>query len=237
MKNYTIFVLIFSLSFITLINPLELHAGDNPENNIPLKEKSYIKDIEKLKSKKSSVFSLDLDILLGVSIANTKFDIKTLDSTTQNLNNNSTKVGPDAGVVLSVNFFGFGFTTGLLYASKGFKTASGDNANLNFFNIPLLFNFDITFSKVIINGNLGPYFGLLLSSSNDNSPAPPYKIKSFDFGLTGALQGAYMITKHLGPILGLKYEYGGINNLGNNDKINGITTQTFFIYTGVKFLL
>jgi hypothetical protein len=71
--------------------------------------------------------------------------------------------------------------------------------------------------------------------SQDDSPI--YKVKNFDFGLTGNLQGAYMFQKLLGVLLGFKYEYGGLNNLGNNDAINSIRTSTFFIYSGIKFVL
>jgi hypothetical protein len=62
-------------------------------------------------------------------------------------------------------------------------------------------------------------------------------VKNFDLGLTGNIQGAYMFQKHLGALLGVKYEYGGLNNLGNNEAIKSIKTSTFFIYSGIKFLL
>ena len=137
-----------------------------------------------------------------------------------------------------MDFLGFGFTTGVQYSSKGFKSINGDNTSMGFLNIPLLVNFDFNVGKkVIIDGSFGPYLGVLTNTTNDNSALSPYKIKSFDFGLTGDIQGAYMITTHIGPLLGLKYEYGGVNNLGNNLKINRTTTQTFFIYTGVKLAL
>jgi hypothetical protein len=234
-------LIIFSLSVISVS---ALYAGDDPDGKSKSnstgnpEEKPYFKEIKKLKAKKSGIFNLNLDIQIGATIATTKFDLNTIDSTTANINNNSTKVGPSIGAILSFDFLGFGFTTGLQYSSKGFKTINGDNANLNFFNIPILFYFDFNVGKkVIIDGSFGPYVGLLMSSTNDNTPLPPYKIKNFDFGITGDIQGAYMFAKHLGSILGLKYEYGGINNLGNNLKINRTTTQTFFIYTGIKFVL
>ena len=214
----------------------KISAGDKPLDGKGM-NKPFIKEIERLKAKKSGIFNLSLDLQGGATISNTKFDLNVVDSTTQDLNNNSTKVGPSFGLLFDINFLGFGFTSGLQYSGKGFKTTSGDKANMNFLNIPLLFYFDFQISKVIIDGNLGPYFGLLMSSSDQNSPVSPYKIKSFDFGLTADIEGAYMINKYIGPLLGVKYEYGGINNLGNNEKINKTTTQTFFIYTGVKFVL
>ncbi len=228
-NSLTALILIFCFT-------LASNAGDKPLDGKGM-NKPFIKEIEKLKAKKDGIFNLSLDLQGGATISTTKFDLNVIDSTTRDLNNNSTKVGPSFGLLFDVNFLGFGFTSGLQYSGKGFTTESGDKANMNFFNIPLLFYFDFQISKVIIDGNLGPYFGLLMSSSDENSPLPPYKIKSFDFGLTADIEGAYMINKYIGPLLGLKYEYGGINNLGNNEKINRTTTQTFFIYTGVKFVL
>ena len=103
---------------------------------------------------------------------------------------------------------------------------------MNFFNIPLLFYFEFDISdKVRLEGNIGPYFGVLLSSSDN----PAYEIKSFDFGLLGNMQFAYMFNSLIGVLLGGKYEYGGINNLGNNENITKITTSTINIYTGLKF--
>jgi hypothetical protein len=222
---YLIFIL--TLTFLPLKSSM-VYAGDDDTY------KPFMKEIDKMKlAKKRGIFNLNFDVQVGLDFANTKFDLNKIDSTTSGLNSTTSKVGPAAGVILSVDFLGFGFTTGLLYSSKGFQQSNGTNFNLNFINIPLLFYFDIDIGKVIIDGNVGPYFGLLMST--DNSPI--YSIKKFDFGLTGNVQGAYMISKYIGPLLGVKFEYGGLNNLGNNESINSIRTTSFFVYTGVKFVL
>jgi len=184
--------------------------------------------------KKGGIFNLNLDLFGGITITNTSFDVKAGDTTAaSSLNTTSSKIGPSVGALLSLDFLGYGFTTGIAFVGKGFQDNAGNNRNLNYLNIPLLFYFDFEFGKVMIDGNLGPYFGLLLSQ--DESPL--YKVKNFDFGLTGSIQGAYMFQKPLGILLGLKYEYGGINNLGNNESIKKIQTSSFFIYTGLKFVL
>jgi hypothetical protein len=150
------------------------------------------------------------------------------------LSTTQSKVGPAIGAILSLDFLGFGFTTGFQYSNKGFESTGGTKTNLNYFNIPLLFYFDFNVGeKIRIDGNLGPYFGLLLSDDKD----PRYKVKNFDFGLTGNLQGAYMFNKYMGALLGGKYEYGGLNNLGSNENFKKITTSTITIYTGLKFEL
>jgi len=198
------------------------------------KDKPFFKEVEK--SRKKSLFNLNLDIQLGLGISNTSFDLNKYDSTTQYVKDPSTKLGPSVGAILSVDFLGFGFTSGLQYTSKGFETATNKTTALNYFNIPLLFYFDFRMDKVIIDGNIGPYFGLLLSQDDDSSVVP-FKVKNFDLGLTGNIQGAYMFQKHLGALLGVKYEYGGLNNLGSNEAIKSIKTSTFFIYSGIKFVL
>jgi len=208
-------------------------AGD-PYKRVNSKDsKPHFKEAEKLLAKRNKLFSLDADIKLGVGIANTNFELNKPDSTGQ-LTTTQSKVGPSIGATLSLNFFGFGFTTGFAYGSKGFESGTGQKTNLNYFNIPLLLYFDFNVGqKVRVEGNLGPYFGLLMSQDANTL----YKAKNFDFGLTGELQFAYMFNKYMGVLLGGNYEYGGLNNLSNNELVKKMTTSTISIYTGLKFEL
>ena len=199
-----------------------LYAGDNYK--LKLRDISAEKRLAKKK-----LIGIDLDIQVGVSISKTNFETTVPNDT---LDNTTSKTGPLIGALLSVNFFGLGFTSGLQYSAKGYETTTGEKANMNFFNIPVLFYFEFDISdKVRLEGNVGPYFGVLLSSSDN----PAYELKSFDFGLLGNMQFAYMFNSLIGVLLGGKYEYGGINNLGNNENITKITTSTINIYTGLKF--
>jgi hypothetical protein len=203
------------------------------------KDKPYFKEVEKLKAKKSGIFNLNFDIQLGMDFSKATVDVNQNGDTSTtaqktDLQNTKTKAGPSIGAILSIDFLGFGFTTGLHYTGKGIKTESGAyNQNLNYLNIPLLVYFNFDFGKVLIDGNVGPYFGLLVSQ-DDNSLM---KVKNFDLGITGDLQGAYLIQKHIGILLGVKYEYGGLNNLVQNLNINSVRTSSFFVYTGVKFVI
>jgi len=208
-------------------------AGD-PYNRVNSRDmKPHFKEAEKLLAKRNALFSLDADIKLGVGIASTTFDLNKPDSTGQ-LTTTSSKVGPSFGATLSLNFFGFGFTTGFAYGSKGYESGTGQKTNLNYFNIPILLYFDFNVGqKLRVEGNLGPYFGLLMSQDANTL----YKAKNFDFGLTGELQFAYMFSKYMGVLLGGNYEYGGLNNLSNNDLVKKMTTSTINIYTGLKFEL
>ena len=54
--------------------------------------KPYLKDAEKLLKKRNAFFNLDVDIQLGLGIANTNFDLNKTDSATQTLNSTSTKI-------------------------------------------------------------------------------------------------------------------------------------------------
>jgi len=209
------------------------YAGD-PYNRVNSKDsKPHFKEAEKLLAKRNKLFSLDADIKLGVGIAGTSFELNQPDSTGQ-LNSTTSKVGPSIGATLSLNFFGFGFTTGFAYGNKGFENQSGEKTNLNYFNIPLLLYFDFNVGqRVRVEGNLGPYFGLLMSQDANTL----YKAKNFDLGLTAQLQFAYMFNKYMGVLLGGMYEYGGLNNLSNNELVKRMTTSTINIYTGLKFEL
>lgn len=223
MKKYLI---LFVLSFAFAATS---YSGDG------LKDKPFLKEVEKMKAAKNKLFNVDIDVQLGLSFSNTNFDLNRVDSSTQNLNNPNSKLGPNFGATVTLDLLGFGFTSGFLYSSKGFETINNETTNLKYFNIPLLIYFDYEIGRVIINGSFGPYFGLLLSQDND--AAVPFAVKNFDLGLTGDIQGAYMFQEHLGALLGLKYEYGGLNNLCNNEAIKSIRTSTFFVYSGIKFIL
>lgn len=223
-------------------------AGDQFGERLRLTDRStskikpYFKEVEKMRAKKNKIFNLDLDIHVGADFSKATVDVNETTDTSFNtqaaaLQNTKTKVGPSVGAILSVDFLGIGFTTGATYSSKGIKTdynGTATSQNLNYFNIPLLFDFSIDLGKVLIDGNVGPYFGLLISQGEDNIVS---KVKNFDLGLTGSLEGTYLFQKYLGVLLGVKYEYGGLNNLGQNFKINSIRTNTFYVFSGVKFVI
>lgn len=210
-----------------------ISAGSFAGDKNDFKNKPAVKEAEKLLKKRNALFSLDADIKFGVGIANTNFELNKPDTSGQ-LTSTKSKVGPIVGATLSVNFFGFGFSSGFLYGNKGYESPNGNKTNLNYLNIPLLIYFDFNVGeKVRVEGDLGPYFGLLMSQDVN----PEFKVKNFDLGLTANLQFAYMFNKYMGVLLGGNYEYGGLNNLGNNETVKKITTSTINIYTGLKFEL
>lgn len=190
-------------------------------------------DTEKLMKKKSGLFNLDVDVQLGLDAANTSIEPQpsTTNVEAQKLESSESKLGPTLGAIVNVDFFGFGFTSGFQYSSKGFETVGNVATNYNYMNIPLLFYIGFEAGKIRVDGNVGPYFGLLISQDESTVLA----VKNFDLGITANLSGAYMFNKYMGVLLGCKYEYGGLNNLASNEFIKKVTSSTLFFYSGLKF--
>ena len=202
-------------------------------------DKPFFKDIENSRRNPGpKLFSFDLDVQVGIGIASSNFNLNKVDSNSQSLNNTGTKVGPSVGATVSLNLLGYGFSTGILYTPKGFQTSSGTNFNLHYFVVPWLIYFNLDFNRVRIDGNFGPYVGILLNndaymSNNVNLFVP----KNIDVGLSANVEGTYFFTKILGALLGVKYEYGGLNNLASTEYISSLHTSTFFVYTGLKIAI
>jgi hypothetical protein len=87
--------------------------------------KEYEKMMKKEESKKkglgSSFFGANLDVIFGVGISNTEFDVN---GDTTGLSNANSKTGPMLGVNVNLNLLGFALSTGFNYSSKGFSSGS-----------------------------------------------------------------------------------------------------------------
>lgn len=182
----------------------------------------------------SSLFGVNVDVIFGVGISNTSFE---LNRDTAGLSNTSSKTGPSLGVNVNLRLAGFLLSTGFNYSSKGFTSSNSNTYSANYFNIPLMFSFNFNISKIEVDLSAGPYLGILLSQDQSQY----YKMKNIDIGVAGSLQGNYFFNNYVGMLLGVKYEQGGLNNLlqteGANNYVSSIKTQNWFIYTGVKFAL
>lgn len=200
------------------------------------------KDMEKMMNKQesnqrglgSSFFGVNLDVIFGLGISNTQFDVN---GDTTGLSNTESKKGPMVGVNVNLNLLGFAIGTGFNYSSKGFKQ-NGKDVNANYINIPLMFAFDFNIGKKVdINLAAGPYIGILLSSDTSQY----YALKNIDLGIVAALQGTYFFNRFMGALLGVKYEHGGLNDLlkdnGAGNYVSSIKARNWFIYTGMKFVL
>ena len=195
--------------------------------------KQYSEKQDQKKGLGSSFFGLNLDIIFGVGISKTEFD---LTKDTAGLSNANSKTGPMLGVNVNINLMGFSLATGFSYSSKGFSSGSS-SYNANYFNIPLMFAFNFNISKVEVDLAAGPYVGILLSQDKNEY----YALKNIDLGITGSIQGSYFFNRFVGALVGVKYEHGGLNNLlesnGMGNYVSSVKTRNWFIYSGVKFVL
>lgn len=202
-------------------------------------QKDYEKMTKQQESKQrglgSSFFGLNLDIIFGVGISNTQFDVN---GDTTGLSNANSKTGPLVGVNVNFNLLGIVLGTGFNYSSKGFSTGGSGQESASYINIPLMFafNFDVS-KKVQVDLAAGPYVGILLSQEKNQY----YALKNIDLGIVGTLQGNYFFNRFIGALLGVKYEHGGLNNMidqgATSNYVSSVKSRNWFIYTGMKFVL
>ncbi|MEO8514426.1 MAG: outer membrane beta-barrel protein [Ignavibacteria bacterium] len=199
-------------------------------------EKMTKQDESKQRGLGSSFFGLNLDVIFGVGISNTQFDVN---GDTTGLSNANSKTGPMLGVNVNFNLLGIALGTGFNYSSKGFSTGSSQQGSANYINIPLMFafNFDLG-KKVEVDLAAGPYVGILLSQEKNQY----YQLSNIDLGIVATVQGNYFFNRFFGALLGVKYEHGGLNNLieQNNttsNYVSSVKARNWFIYSGIKFVL
>ncbi len=201
--------------------------------------KDYEKMMNKQQSKQrglgSSLFGLTLDIIFGVGISNTQFDVN---GDTTGLSNANSKTGPMIGLNVNFNLLGIALGTGFNYSSKGFSTGGSEQESANYINIPLMFafNFDVG-KKVQVDLAAGPYVGILLSQEKNQY----YQLNNIDLGIVATVQGNYFFNRFLGALLGVKYEHGGLNDMieksSANSYVSSVKARNWFIYSGIKFIL
>ncbi|MBS1492330.1 MAG: outer membrane beta-barrel protein [Bacteroidetes bacterium] len=172
--------------------------------------------------------------------------------------NTGSKVGFNIGALIYTRLFdSFQFSTGLDFAGKNFEVTPPSNVNTvtpgasdaltgdsistatqkvanNYLNIPLNFNFGgMITDKVGLTFNGGPYLGILLST--DDKSGMGYK--NFDLGLVGSLTANYKIAPLTSVLLGAKFEYGGLNNLGNTPRVDRVSTSSLGFFTGIRLAI
>lgn len=183
----------------------------------------------------SSLFGLTLDIIFGVGISNTQFDVN---GDTTGLSNANSKTGPMVGVNINFRLLGLALGTGFNYSSKGFSTGGSQHESANYINIPLMFsfNFDVG-KKVQVDLAAGPYVGILLSQEKNQY----YQLSNIDLGIAATVQGNYFFNRFIGALLGVKYEHGGLNNMIGSSSagsyVSSVKARNWFIYSGIKFVL
>jgi len=239
-------VCFFSLTFNMSSNASE-RFGDDPKFqtykiNKDILDKDYKLALKEHQVRTGKIIDFYIDFQLGFGGTSANIDQK---SNTGAFDTKS-KVGFTTGALVYFNLFEeVNFATGLAYVGKNFEvtppidtassiagldTTISDISN-NYVNIPLYINFGGMISEDIgVTFNGGPYLGILIST--DDKAGLGYK--NFDFGLAGTLTGNYLLNPFVSIILGTRFEYGGLNNLGNTQFVDKITTTNYSIFTGIR---
>lgn len=181
-------------------------------------------------------FYIDLQLGYGSTSAN-------VNSRSGSDYNTNSKGGFNLGGLIYINIAeAWSFSSGLDFFNKSFEVETTDTTtgftgtvqevSNQYLNIPLYFNVGGMISdKVGITFMGGPYLGLLLSTDAEQSLG----YKNFDLGLAGTLTGNYVIAPLVSVILGTKFQYGGLNNLGSTENVESIHTTNYTVFTGIRF--
>ena len=247
-------LLIFVLS-ITIQVSGQTNAGD-PDNGSNASELNFInkdklekdyrakkKEFDAVNKVKPIDIYLDYQLGLGVNSGNIS------NALTSNSYDTKSILSFNTGGLIHISLFEIvSFTSGVSFVGKGFKFTPPalDTTAINtfgegekkisntFMNIPLYLEFGGMFSeKIGLTFAGGPYIGIRLNDDNYNGLG----FKNFDFGISGTLTGNYLIAYPLNLILGVNFQFGGLNNLGSTKLIDHITTQNFNVFSGVRFWL
>lgn len=219
-----------------------IRLNERVSDNLDLGKSKFNKDYEiqkkvyEIKTNQKSPFQFYVDLQLGYGVTNA--NISRQSGTTGSYNTDS-KGGINGGALFFVNLADlWSFSTGLDFVDKSFEvdtsstsTAQTEEVSNRYMNIPLNINIGGMISdNVGITFNGGPYLGILLSTPENAGLG----YKNFDFGLTGTLTGSYMVAPLVSVLLGTKFQYGGLNNLGSTDKVESISTTNYTIFTGLR---
>ncbi|MBS1513962.1 MAG: outer membrane beta-barrel protein [Bacteroidetes bacterium] len=247
MKNLKLILL---LAFV--LTSISAYADWKPEfikSGISKNEQSKLNKDYKLAHKdfqeKSGKF---LDFYVDLKLGGTSTSASVTQQNGIGAYNTGSKAGFNIGALFFVRVFdSFQFSSGLDYNGKNFEVTSpidtttanslptgAQKISNNYLNIPMNFNFGgMITDKVGLTFNGGPYLGILLST--DEKSGLGYK--NFDLGLNGTLTANYKIAPLTSVILGAKYEYGGLNNLGSTRYVDKVSTSSLGFFTGVRFAI
>ena len=222
----------------------KIKLNDRISSEVDLMKERFDKDydIEKTvnevrSGKKLIDFYIDLQLGYGSTSAN-------IDSKNSSAAYNTSSAGGfNVGGLFYLNIAdAFSFSSGLDFLNKKFEVSNIDTAiappgsveeiSTQALNIPINFNIGgMITDKFGLTFNGGPYLGIVLSA--DDKAGLGYK--DFDLGLNGTLTGNYMVAPLISVLLGTKFQYGGLNNLGSTDNVESIHTTNFTVFSGVRF--
>ena len=160
------------------------------------------------------------------------------------------KLGYKTGALFYVSLFDmFSFSSGLSFNGKSFELTNPNVKPLttdssfkpgsslyvvaNYLDIPLNIHFGgMVAEKIGLDFNGGPYLGIRMSVPDNVSNGSGFK--NFDLGLNGTLTGSYVFAYPLSAILGVDFQYGGLNNLGKTATVDRISMFNYTMFTGLR---
>jgi len=253
MKKITLFAL---LTFLML--SVNSYADWKPEfskTGISKNEKTRLnKDLNLARKDFQEKSGKFLDFYVDLKLGGTSTSASVTSQSGLGSYNTQPKIGFNAGAIMFIRLLDqVQFSTGLDFTGKNFEVTPPTNVNnptpsgqtvrvdsttqkvsSNFMNIPLNFNFGTYITDDLgITFNGGPYLGILLNSTENAGLG----YKNFDLGLNGTLTFNYRVAPLTSVILGAKFEYGGLNNLGSTPYVDKVTTSSVGFFSGVRFAI
>jgi len=251
MKKSTLFVLLAVLMFSA--NSYADWKPELPKNNSLKSEKLRLnKDLNLARKDFQEKSGKFLDFYVDLKLGGTSTSASVTQQNGLGTYNTGSKLGFNAGAIMFIRLFDqVQFSTGLDFTGKNFEVTPPSNVNnptgssvrvdsttqkvtSNFMNIPINFNFGGYITDDLgITFNGGPYLGILLNATENAGLG----YKNFDLGLNGTLTFNYRVAPLTSVILGAKFEYGGLNNLGSTPYVDKVSTSTVGFFSGVRFAI
>jgi len=252
MKKIKLFVLLAVLMLSA--NSYADWKPEFPKNNSSKVEKLKLnKDLNLARKDFQEKSGKFLDFYVDLKLGGTSTNASVTQQNGLGSYNTASKIGFNAGAIMFIRLLDqVQFSTGLDFTGKNFEITPPTNVNnpqpgattrvdstttkvtSNFMNIPINFNFGTNITDDLgITFNGGPYLGILLNSTENAGLG----YKNFDLGLNGTLTFNYRVAPLTSVILGAKFEYGGLNNLGSTPYVDKVTTSTLGIFSGVRFAI
>lgn len=252
MKKFNLFLLLAFL-FISANS----YADWKPEfikSGIPKNEKIKLNKDYKLAYKDFQEKSGKiLDFYVDLKLGGTSTSANVTQANGLGSYNTGSKVGFNIGALIYTRLFdAFQFSTGIDFTGKNFEVTPPTNVNTgtpsgvtkvdsttqkvanNYMNIPLNVNFGGMITETLgLTFNGGPYLGILLSTDDHSGMG----YKNFDLGLVGSLTANYKIAPLTSVLLGAKFEYGGLNNLGSTPRVDRVSTSSLGFFTGIRLAI
>lgn len=146
--------------------------------------------------------------------------------------NSESRIGYYAGLYFDIPYVNLG----LIYSEKKslIRTSQLEKEIINrYFIIPVNYEVSIGTSNFALVLTPGVYGGFLLSTNEDEV----LPLKNFDLGFDIKFFAEQRLSQKTLLTAGIRYERGGLNNLGSNAQIDKITSSVFYFFGGLKLIL